>query len=454
MEMHSQHDPKAASSKSDPDILILGAGIAGLAAARTLAQRGLRVLVLEAKDRVGGRILTHTAAEGTLVELGAEFVHGRDPALWKLIEESGVHTTEREGSILRETFDGRLIEDEDIEHGDLFQPLEILTNLTGPDLPFSDWLRSSDVPEDHRPALLGYVEGFNAADAKRISSRALGAQQKAEDNIEGARAFHIRGGYSQLTDFLTARTRALEGEIILNCTVQTIDWSSRNVRVETNLGTFQAPQCIITLPLGVLQCANRGGDLRITPEPPQLAHARRLAMGHAARFTMLFREPWWHTSPHLYPDVLHSLSFLFTSRRTPPVWWTTHPERQPLTALTGWAGGPAAQKLTGRTPEDLARSACNDLAEVFSIPADQILSALISTHTHDWTSDPHSLGVYSYIPAGALDAPIAMAQPEASTLFFAGEHTDVSGHWGTVHAALRSGRRAAAQMIQANTFSR
>jgi monoamine oxidase len=141
------------------------------------------------------------------------------------------------------------------------------------------------------------------------------------------------------------------------------------------------------------------------------------------------------------------MSFLFTSRRMPPVWWTTHPEHSPLPTLTGWAGGPRASAFAGRNAEALGHDACRTLAEIFGLSEDRLRAALVSTHTHDWASDPFACGAYSYVPVGALDAPFAMAEPQSATLFFAGEHTDVTGHWGTVHAALRSGLRAAAQVL-------
>ncbi|HEX4155723.1 MAG TPA: NAD(P)/FAD-dependent oxidoreductase [Acidobacteriaceae bacterium] len=435
--------------ESNPEVLILGAGIAGLAAARKLAQRGVRVLILEARDRVGGRILSHTSPDGVTVELGAEFVHGRAPELWSLLKECGAQTIERDGSMLREEWNGALIEDKKMEEGDLFSPLSKLADLKGDDISFSEWLLQGKVPEKDRPALLGYVEGFNAADAGRISARALGVQQRAEDEIEGDRTWHIRGGYARLTDDLAQRVHQLGAGLKLNCVVSAVRWRPGEVRVETSLGEFHASRCLVTLPLGVLQHANRERGLLFDPEPPALAAARRLAMGNALRFTMIFRERWWESSPHLNQDALRSMSFLFTSRRMPTVWWTPHPESQPFPTITGWVGGPPAATLAGRSAGDLGRSACRTLAEVFGLPTERVLAALVSTHAHDWSLDPFARGAYSYVPVGALDAPAAIAQPDASTLFFAGEHTDVTGHWGTVHAALRSGLRAAGQILSA-----
>jgi monoamine oxidase len=435
-----------------PEVLILGAGIAGLAAARALAERGLRVLVLEARDRVGGRIHTLQTPEG-IVELGAEFVHGRAPELWALIEEADAKTAEREGSMLRESPDGELCEDERMEDGGLFDPLEQLADLQE-DMSFADWLAKSDVPQQQRAALRGYVEGFNAADANCISAMSLGVQQKAEDAIEGERAWHIAGGYSQLTTYLANRVRERGGEIRLNCAVRSVRWRPGEATVETSAGTFHAPRCIVTLPLGVLQETNREGGVNFDPEPEALKHARRLAMGSAERFTMVFRERWWEKSQRLKPSALRDMSFLFTSRRMPPVWWTQHPEPEALPKLTGWAGGPRAHQLTGRPAEEQDRAACMELAEVFALPEQMIREALVARHRHDWSQDPFSLGAYSYVAVGALDAPGAMTRPEGGTLFFAGEHTDITGHWGTVHAALRSGLRAATQIQVALTTGR
>src|SRR5579875_456466 len=98
----SEHVSGGEDRHVQADVIVVGAGVAGLAAARALAERGMRVLALEARDRIGGRIFTERTADGVLVEHGAEFVHGRDPALWDLIREAGVRTVERDGSMLRE----------------------------------------------------------------------------------------------------------------------------------------------------------------------------------------------------------------------------------------------------------------------------------------------------------------------------------------------------------------
>ncbi len=418
------------------DVLILGAGMAGLAAARTLAERGLRVLVLEVQGRVGGRIHT-VQVDGETVELGAEFLHGRPPELWALAAEAGLETYEREGAML--TFeDGRLM-DAGEEQEEIFTPLEDLRGFDGLDQTFAEYLDGKDVDEESRRGMIGYVEGFNAADHREISVAGLGAQQVAEDAIEGDRVFCLRGGYGQLPEYLAGRVRALGGEIRLNARVESVTWKPGAVEVRAGDEIFTAARCVVALPLGVLQ----SGAPSITPAPGQvLEAAARIRMGQACRFTLIFRSRFWEA---LEPASLKKLSFLFTFESRPSVWWTPYPSDG--NQLVGWVGGPRAAALDQLTTAELGEHACGILAEAFAMDAAAVRAQLIACHMHDWRRDPNTLGAYSYIPVGALDAPRAMTEPVEETLYFAGEHTDVTAHWGTVHAALRSGLRAAAQIL-------
>jgi len=434
----------ATETSFDADVLVIGAGMAGLTAARTLAEAGLRVLVLESQNRVGGRILTERVGD-QVIELGAEFVHGRPPELLALIEEAGLTLTERDGAMLSFE-DGRLTgsgnEESKEERDDLFSPLEALEDLSGPDLSFAHFLERQQIPAEDRLALIGYVEGFNAADHHKISALSLGAQQKAEEAIEGNRAFHVVGGYDQLPEYLARCVEHHGGALRADARVQRIAWRPGHVAVTTNQGSFSARQAVVTLPLGVLQ----SGRVIFDPPPGEiLEQARRLHMGQASRITLHLRERFWETLPP--QPVLSRLSFLFTRGGVPSVWWTTHPA--PSRTLTGWTGGPRSAKLLGLSAEALGQLACDRLAEVFRLDATYVREQMLGCYTHDWHADPNALGAYSYIGVGGMDAPERMAEPVAGTLYFAGEHTDTSGQWGTVHAAMRSGLRAARQVLAA-----
>lgn len=165
-------------------------------------------------------------------------------------------------------------------------------------------------------------------------------------------------------------------------------------------------------------------------------------MGNALRFTLIFRDRFWK---HLHPAPLKELSFLLSFASMPPVWWTPYPT--PSNTLTGWVGGPRSAAFANFTPDQLAEAACKTLAQIFSFDPSNIRDQLIACHTHNWQNNALTHGAYSYIAAGALDAPSKMTIPANNTLYFAGEHTDTTGHWGTVHAAIRSGQRAAHQIL-------
>lgn len=428
----------------DVDVLVVGAGMAGLTVARALAERGMKVRVMEARDRVGGRVYSVPVEGAGFAELGAEFVHGRPSELWALIDEAGLKTVEREGAMLREEPAGRVTED---DPGAGFETLDELKDWEGADVAFADWLKGSDVAEDERAALTGYVEGFNAADAKRISVRSLGIQQKAEEESGGSQSSHVVGGYQQLAEYLARRVKELGAEVRLGCEVTAIRWSAGRVVVETSAGEVVAKRCVVTLPLSLVQQVNTAGGVKIEPAPKAVAEAGRMAMGVATRFTMVFRERWWEQSDVAEKDALAAMSFLFTGERMPPVWWTSSPEKETFPSLTGWVGGPRAKGLEGKSAGELGSEACGVLAEVFAVSEDVVRASLVSTHTHDWAGDRFSVGAYSYVPVGGVDASAAMCEPEAETMYFAGEHTDTSGHWGTVHAAMRSGLRAAQQIL-------
>lgn len=143
---------------------------------------------------------------------------------------------------------------------------------------------------------------------------------------------------------------------------------------------------------------------------------------------------------------LDALSFLHASSELFPVWWTKFPEES--SALVAWTGGPRADAIAGRPREQLKADAIRELAKIFALDDARLRELLVETESHDWQTDPLAQGSYSYLPAGALQVPDALSEPIESTLFFAGEHTDTTGNWGTVHGAMESGQRAAHQILQ------
>lgn len=425
------------------DVVIVGAGMAGLAAAQRLAQAGCGCIILEARDRVGGRIHTHldtTDGESLPIELGAEFIHGRHPALWEFIREANVPTYQMNGSML--CFDAGKLGPCSDDQDDALDLLEHLPKSSAEDSSFADFLNTTDLPESQKRRVFSYVEGFNAANASLISTASLARQQQAEDSIDGWSAYKVTDGYKSLIEYLAASCAAAGVHTRLNADVAEINWQAGSVMVHLRDGSkIQAARAVIALPLAVLQ------QRRVTfnPEPGRIfSAASQMVMGAARRITLRFRTAFWKSSSVQDADRMHFL-FARGGTGTEPfnAWWTPHPGLAPL--LTAWIGGPRAEQPA--TPEALRDAGLAALARYFSLRESDLRQQLVSSHTWDWSADPYALGAYSYVKVGGMDAPAQLATPVDDTLFFAGEHTDVEGHWGTVHAALVSGHRAADQLL-------
>lgn len=452
-------------SGSSHDVLVIGAGASGLAAACALARAGKRVAVIEARDRIGGRIRTERCtppgSENILpIELGAEFIHGLPKITWDLVRRAKLGTSELAGAALM-VRDGHLTADIGAQDsvGDLLEQMAawLAKQPAGSDMSFADYLARHAPNASNAAAATNYVEGFNAADPQRIGVVGLAKQQGAEDAIDGDRIFRLTRGYDAIPGSLADELRRAGGVVHLGKPVRRLVWTRGAVRVHGsdsagNAFEYTASQAVITVPLGVLQA----GSIEIEPPPEAiLREAHRLAMGCAVRVVLVFNSRFWRDAVRRAqrPDIedrLTQLGFVFMPGETPATWWTPHPD--PLPVLTAWAGGPKAEawqrSIAASGSPDAALKACLEtLGLAFGMTVAELEQLLVAWYTHDWLHDEYARGAYSYVSAGALDAPDRMAAPVDGTLFFAGEHTDLEGHWGTVHAALASGARAAGAVL-------
>ena len=401
------------------EVLVIGAGMAGLSCARVLAEAGLHVTILETSDRVGGRMRTVLDGDA-VVELGAEFVHGRPHELWDLIAEAGLETYERTGEFF-ELREGRLQPMEQDEE----EALEELKDYTGPDCSFTEYVSRLKLSDEEHEAETGYVEGFNAADASEASVLALGRQQQAEDAIEGDRMWRLVDGYEALTKYLRGKVEAAGGKFVFGTKVVQVDRQDDGVHVEDKTShVFSAHKVVVTVPLAVLQRAVIG----FNPAPSWLKPALDLMrMGQVCRFTLVFKTRLW-------PEPM---SFLMTPELPPRVWWTARPSANHT--LTGWVGGPKSDELLALPADALREHAILTAAKALTLDESMLRAELIGFYTHDWQSDETTGGAYSWVAVGGIEASAKLSEPLDDVLFFAGEHTDTTGHWGTVQrrAAVR-----------------
>ena len=434
------------------DVVVLGAGIAGLAAAERLGAAGQRVVVLEARDRIGGRI--HTVDDPGLnvpVELGAEFVHGLPAELVELIRETGltleaVSEVQERGAGSGPGIAGAGRRRMPDIRASLATLLE--ADRAGPDRPVADLIREREVllarPGEFQ-GVIQYLEGFHAADLSRLGTRALAENESAE-NDDGDSPHRIREGYGALVRRLADRWDHARVEVRLGSVVTAVAWRAGQVRVtvvasDGRTEEVVAPRVVVALPLAVVKRMMGGGSAGgLDPPPPGWVDAlRALHMGAALRIVIGFDTRWWA------PDGKPGPGFVYGGPEPFPVWWSALPSLAPV--LTGWAGGPRAAALTGRGEAALLRAALDSLASVFGRDVAELRSRSRLAYAHDWSADPFAGGAYSYGGVGGIEARRALVVPVAGTLYLAGEAVAQHGRNATVHGALISGREAAAALL-------
>ena len=431
---------------SDTDVVIVGGGAAGLAAARVFSSSKLRVTILEARDRLGGRI--HTLRESGFplpIELGAEFVHGMPTETWDIIRAAKLAAYDVADSHWFLS-DGRLQRDERF-WDELSAVLGRLKNVGTSDRSFADFLRRdcADVPERIRQMALAFVEGFDAADPERVSARSLADEQEASQEEREDRLFRLINGYDRLIDWLAAGLDPKHVTVRLNSAVKTIRWKRGSADVQIGPESVPAKSVLVTLPVGVW----KEGFVRFEPELHSKSRAlEKLEMGPVMKITLRFREPFWEESPIATIAPNQSLrDMCFMHGRGMPVftWWTLLPVRAAV--LVGWSGGPAAAALSNQPTAQIIDAALRSLSEFLGMGAPILGSLLESARVWDWQADPFARGAYSYTLAGGSEAHDALARPLEDTLFFAGEATH-AGQSGTVAGAISSGYRAAREILE------
>jgi len=453
--------------------VVIGAGVAGLEAAGALARGGWRVAVLEARDRVGGRIDTRAEPDWAApIDLGAEFVHGRPPILLDRLHAAGIdvvslrppqHRAEG-GKLVAATREWKralaLAADLPAPEAGAGDSSGVVDRTVASQLSRPDWRRRGTAAE--RGLARAYLEGFNAADLRRASLRAMVAQQRAADTVEGDLLGRPRGGYRALPLHLaeqlaTAIRRQGRGPraaasapppVRLGTIVERLVWAGApgSVRIQARaadgvaLPPLEARLVIVTVPLGVLQApAGAPGAIRFVPPLPAPLRTAvdGLAMGTVTKVVIRFNRAPWHGRGS------RELGFLHVAGGAFPTLWSLAEGERPV--VVAWAAGPAAERLRARTPAELRRVALETLAGAFQMELAKLEGFVDGVIPAVWADDPFARGAYSWVPLGGSEAAARLARPVADTLIFAGEATETGGHAGTVHGALMTGARAAEQ---------
>ena len=417
-------------------MLIVGAGMAGLTAANELSRAGVRVTILEGRERAGGRIHTVPSRTGNMpVELGAEFVHGEKNETWEIIRAAKLKTQEvpnRHWQVSNATLT------ENLQFWEQLQKVSERIDPSRPDQNFQSFLhRQAGLEESTKWLAKEYVEGFHAAPPDRMSIRALAKAEAAAQRDGGTRQFRLALGYSHIVQWLLTQLISRRVTISYSTVARLIRWERGKVEIEAQTPngtrTFSAERAIVALPLGVLK---ERGEARMVFEPAlseKEEPLRSLEMGTVVKVTLQFRSRFW---------PVENFGFVHSNDPSLPTWWAD--ERGDV--LTGWAGGPRAERLSPQGRDTILAEAVRALSGIFQVEREKIQDLMVADHMHDWLNDPFARGAYSFTPAGMIEMPKRLAAPVADTLFFAGEATDFEGEQGTVHGAITSGKRAAKEI--------
>jgi monoamine oxidase len=395
------------------DAIVIGAGVSGLACARRLHDAGADVVVLEARDRIGGRVWTHSFDGGEQVELGALFVHGERASIVPVIERAGLTFASREWSPpqVLTVVDGRAEPADAVldRHG-FWSVEQDVAALNAPDVSLASALEAAGWPPERKRLAADFFREVWCADPDRLSAQGVTRVERAWTS--GQANLVVAEGYARFPAFLA---RGLDVE--LSAPAAVVRWSRGGAGVRTSDGrVFEGRSVVVTTPPSVVA----SGALAFEPELPPAKRAAAVAIPVG---------PLLRVAVHL-EDAAPSDVFVF---REGGGWWTG---RRDSRVLTGWIGGPPAADVSGRS----AHALLDDVRPALPwLRSDGVADAIVA----DWGSDPWSRGGYSYPAVGALDAPGVWGAPVDDTLFFAGEATCGDVHPQTVHGAYESGLRAA-----------
>jgi monoamine oxidase len=435
------------------DVLVIGAGAAGLAAAAELAAARRSVLVLEARDRVGGRIWTHHEPGLPVpVELGAEFIHGEPASTLELMRKFGVAAVDSDGphwTVHR----GRLR-----LRADEFRQVHAALRKGSPrlrarDLAFAEFLARiapRRLSRAARDLALALVEGFDAADPALVSARSIVEEWVGGGALDAPQSRPL-GGYGALLAPLASSLERPGVRLQMNSVVRGLEWRKGRVVSEgVQLGEAfraEALAAIVTLPIGVLKLPpGAPGAVRFDPPLADKEPAlRQLASGPVLKAILRFREPFWESANR---GACRDAAFFHAPEAPFPTFWTALPVRVPL--LVAWSGGPRAARLAGAGRDAVVKAALASVRAVFGARLARS-ARLESAALHDWQRDPYARGAYGYVLAGGGSARRTLGRPVADTLYFCGEAADVDGEAGTVAGALNSGRAAAHSLLRVRT---
>jgi len=414
------------------DVIVIGAGAAGIAAARRLRAAGRDVTVLEARDRVGGRVFTALDLAPFPVELGAEYIHGEHVVTWRWLRELGLAAIARGDGSWWAFAGGRRLDPPGFAALMPSPPSDDLSDAARAEgaagatmeTALRAWVREKRPRQQEAAWGLWNSAAcvYWGADLDRLGVDAL---REATYDRDGDTNFRVGAGYATLFERAASPLR-----VRLGTPVTAVEWGARGATVHSPSGAFAGRHVVVTLPLGVLKA---GGVAFDPPLPDDKREAvARLGVGHVDKVVLVFDAPFWPEDMRgLFTD-LDGQSWIVPGRG----------RGEPAPVLRALMGGRAAERFEA-APDPVAK-AVRELETVFGV---DLGGRLREGRFAGWGTDPWARTGYSYVPSGGRGLRAALAEPVGGVLFFAGEATHAVRP-ATVHGAIESGERAAAEVLQ------
>lgn len=411
------------SLPSEVDVAIIGAGAAGLGAARTLENSGLATLVLEARDRVGGRGHTIMAAPDITFDLGCGWLHSADQnSFVKIAGQLNFEIDKTRPPWREQAFDDAF---PPVERADFIAALDAFYDRaedaaeelrnSGRDSAASAYLEPGNRWNPMIDAISTYVNG---SELDRVSISDMDAYQDSEIN------WRIRRGYGALMAAYGAPC-----PLALNTQVTLIDHSGPRLRIETSRGRLSARKAIVTVPTNLIA----DQSIRFHPAlPAKVDAARGLPLGLADKVTLALDQP---------EALPKDGNLRGATMRTAMGAFHLRPFGQPC--IEGFFGGRFAQALEDAGDGALAAQSIDEIAGFLGNDFRRRLKPLAESR---WAHDPFARGSYSHALPGHAGDRAVLAAPVDGRLFFAGEATSPN-FFSTAHGARDSGERAAGEVL-------
>lgn len=413
------------SLPSEVDVAIIGAGAAGLAAARTLERSGLSVLVLEARDRLGGRSQTLILPNDVVFDVGCEWLHSADEnSFVPIARELGFEINQTRPRWREQTLNlGFAPQDREafLSAMDAFDARVATAAGLAEDTPARQWLE----PGNRWNAAIETISTYiNGVELDRVSTYDMDAYEDTGVN------WRVRRGYGALIAAYGAPC-----PVALNTQVTLIDHSGARIKIETSRGTLSARKVIVTAPTNLIADESIPFHPRL---PEKVTAAAGLPLGLADKVMLALDEP----------EALPSDGHLYgTTDRVGTGSYHLRPMGQPC--IAGFFGGTFARQLEDAGEGALAAQSIDELVALLGSDYRRKLKPIGESR---WAHDPFALGSYSHALPGHADAREVLAAPLDGRLFFAGEATSPN-FFSTAHGAQESGVRAAKEVMAERSWS-